>query len=78
MKKRKLIIVEWEDITTHRAFKDEREAGDIEGMGAISVGWELKGKRGHIALTPMRFNNGECADRQVIPRGCIKSIRRIE
>jgi len=70
MKKRPLLIVEWEDISTHRAYRDEQEAGQIEPVKA--------GKRGYFVLTPMRFDNGECGDRQVIPRGCITSIRKVE
>jgi len=78
MKKRPLLIVEWDDISTHRAYSDEKEAGQFEPVKAVSVGWRLKGKRGYLALTPMRFNNGECGDRQVIPNGCITSIRKVE
>ncbi len=77
MRKLPLVIVEWEDITTHRAYKDELESGKIEPVKAISVGWRLKSKKGYLALTPMRFDNGECGDRQVIPKGCITSIKKL-
>ena len=78
MRRRPLVVVEWEDITTHRAHRDESEAGKIEPVKAISVGWKLSSRKGYLSLTPMRFENGECGDRQVIPRGCIRSIRRLE
>ncbi len=77
MRKRSLIIVEWEDITTHRAYRNELESGEIDPVQATSVGWRLKGKRGYLVITPMRFSNGECGDRQIIPNGCIKSIRKV-
>lgn len=78
MKKRQLLLVEWKDITTHRAYKDESEAGEIDPVKAISVGWKLRAKRGYLAITSMRFDNGECGDRQIIPKDCITNIKRLE
>ena len=77
MKKRQILIVEWDDITTHRAYRHESETGKMEPVRAISIGWKLPGDRRFLVLTPMRFDNGECGDRQVIPKGCITSIRRL-
>jgi len=78
MRKLPLIIVEWDDITTNSGWKDEREDCTHRRITCTSVGWKVKSTRSHIVITPMRDGKGECDDRQIIPRGCIRSIRRIE
>jgi hypothetical protein len=78
MKKWPLVIVEWDDTSTNTGWDEEREDYTKEALSCISVGWKLKSTRKHIVITPMRTVEGRCNDRQIIPRGCIKSIKRID
>ena len=76
IKKRPLLFIEWDDITTHRSYRDEDETKETVPVICHSVGWQLPNKnRRYITITPMRFDTGECGDRQTIPRGCIRSIK---
>ena len=80
MIERELLVVEWVDITTHHKRIAESKSATEKPVYALSVGWCCGGKdsAAYLTLTPMRFSNGDCENRTVIPRGCIKSIRRIE
>ncbi len=79
MKKRQLLEVRWTDITTDGFWQDEDVDCTEHGIEMFSVGWKLKSNKKVLVLTPMRTKaTDRCADRQIIPRGCIKSIRRIE
>ena len=78
MKKRSLVIVEWEDITTIRGWWDEEEAKEDTPLKCISVGWKLVSTKNHLSLIASRSENADCGDRITIPKGCIRSIRRIE
>ena len=78
MRKLHLVEVEWEDTTSKHCWKDEKDA-DFESAIIHAVGWQLRCTRKHILLITQRDSvYGECSDRVKIPRGCIKSIRRIE
>lgn len=83
MRKLPLIIVEWDDITTDTGWGYDDEDKSSEHLGCISVGWKVKSNRRFLQITPMRSHwhgskYSKCSDRQIIPRGCIKSIRRLE
>ena len=77
MKKLPLIVVEWEDATSKHSWEDERDA-DFKIKSSFSVGWQLKTDRKYLLLTRQRETDGYYADRLKIPRGCIKSIKRLE
>ena len=79
MKKRPLIVVEWEDITSLRSWVDEDGDYTKEGLVCFSVGWKLKSNRRNLVISSSRTPETRLvSDRQVIPCGCIKNIRRIE
>ncbi len=78
MRKLPLVVVEWEDTSTHGAWKGEADDFTSEIEPCVSVGWKLKSTRKHLRITAMRTIGGACNDRQSIPRGCIKNIRRLE
>lgn len=78
MRKRPLLVVEWDDITTSHPWVDEDENHVEKALHCTSVGWKLKSGRKHLVITPMRAENNDCGDRQIIPRGAIRNIRRIE
>ena len=78
MRKLPLVIVEWDDTSTHTKWcKEDREHTE-DASHCVSVGWRLSSSREHIVLTPMRDKEGWCSDRQIIPRGCITSITKIK
>ena len=83
MRKLPLIVVEWEDITTHSGWEYDDVDLSKNVLACVSVGWRVKSSRGYLQIVPMRSQwhgskYSKCDDRQIIPRGCIKSIRRIE
>lgn len=78
MRKLRLLLVEWEDTTSDRRWEYEDDVS-VEPAIVHSVGWQLQRKRTHILLTSQKdITHKEYADRIRIPRGCIKSIRRLE
>ena len=78
MRKLHLVEIEWEDTTSKHDWADEKGA-DIQTAIIHSVGWRLRSNRKYLLLATQRdFTYGECSDRIKIPRGCVKSIRRIE
>jgi len=83
MPKLPLIVVEWDDITTDRGWEYEDEDCTGHSIHCISVGWQVKSNRKYLVISPMRgfFQSrklSKCDDRQIIPRGCITNIRRLE
>lgn len=76
MKKYPLVIVEWQDTITHSGWVDWDKLDDVT-IPCISVGWKVKSDKRSITLSSMRSDDG-CASRQVIPKGCIRSIRRLD
>lgn len=78
MKKLPLVVVEWNDTTSASKWVDEKDA-DLDSACVFSVGWRLKSPRKYVLLTPQRdIVYNQCADRIKIPKGCIRSIRKIE
>ncbi len=77
MRKLPLILVEWNDTCTSDNWKREKDCKHSEAH-CVSVGWRLKSDRNFLTITTMRDGDGGCNDRQTIPKGCIKSIRRLE
>ena len=83
MRKLPLIVVEWNDITTHSGWEWDDKSYSGKVLHCVSVGWKLKSSRGFLEITPMRSGwegskHSKCDDRQIIPRGCITKIRRLE
>lgn len=78
MRKLHLVEVEWEDTTSRSSWIDEKDA-DLKPAHIHTVGWQLKATRKYLLLITQRdATYGECSDRTRIPRGCVKSIRKIE
>jgi len=78
MRKKPLVVVEWDDTSTNTGWDEDGEDYTKEALGCVSVGWKIKSNRKHLVITPMRTKDGRCNDRQVIPCGCITNIRRLE
>lgn len=83
MRKLPLIIVEWDDISTHSGWYYDDEDLSKNVCHCISVGWKVKSNRKYLQISPIReqwigSRRSKCDDRQLIPRGCIRSIRRLE
>lgn len=79
MKKRQLLLVEWEDIAGSGAVWDDDDkdyTGDL--ILCYTVGWKLKSSHKTLVLASTRTNQERCCDRTILPRVNIKSIRRLE
>ena len=83
MRKLPLLVVEWNDISTHGGWEYDDVDLSKYAFYCVSVGWRVKSTRQYLQISPMRSSRvgskySKCDDRQIIPRGCIRSIRRIE
>ena len=78
MKKYPLVVVEWDDVSSVGGWEDIKESQQFKPFRAKMVGWEIHKDRENIVITTALDNDGECNGRRVIPRGCIRGIRRIE
>ena len=78
IRKRPLLLVEWQDITSTGGWIKEKDCLKDEPIIAYSVGWKMPSPKGKLVITSMRDSRSSCNDRVIIPRGCIKNIRRLE
>ena len=74
--KHHLVLVEWDDTITHHGWKEYKDI-EIAPEPCLSVGWVLKSDKKSLTLSAMKSKDG-CAERQIIPRGCIRSIRKLD
>lgn len=78
MRKRQLIIVEWDDISGDNEWHREDDLGDCHPHSCHSVGWRMASDRKFLRLASTRSEVNKCVDITAIPRGCIKSIRKLK
>jgi len=78
MRKRPLIVVEWDDISSYSSWGIEKESKDWTPLRCVSVGWKMPSGKKHLTMASTRSEGKQCTDRQVIPKGCIIKIRRLE
>jgi len=78
MKKLPLIEVEWEDIAGQAGWQNEEQVKATEPIHCVNVGWQIKSTAKKLIICAGRNDQGDYSDRSTIPKGCIKSIRRIE
>lgn len=77
--KRPLIVVDWIDITSYQRWVFEADTKEQTPLRMRSVGWRMSSSHGCVTLVGMRgLENLNCSNMQIIPRGCITSIRRVE
>ncbi len=78
MRKLNLVEIEWEDTTSSSRWEDEKDA-EVRPAIIRIIGWQLMRTGKYLLLITQRDTTyNQCADRTRIPRGCIKSIRKIE
>lgn len=73
-----LIMVEWNDTSGTASWATEKQAKESEVILCKTVGWRLKTTGKKLIMAASCNTTGDYADRSTIPKGCIKSIRRIE
>ena len=78
MHKLHLVEVRWEDISCQAGWDSEENVRKAEPIACITVGWRMESTAKKLVLVSSRSDNGTYGDRNTIPKGCIKSIRRIE
>lgn len=77
MRKLPLIIVEWDDVSSYDGWRDTEESKTSKPFQARMVGWEISRNKDCLVLATA-FSDDECNGRRVIPRGCIRNIRKVE
>ncbi|KKN50780.1 hypothetical protein LCGC14_0629500 [marine sediment metagenome] len=78
MRKRQLIEVKWDDIAGYKNWRAEDSLNRTSPSKCVTVGWKMQSDRKVLRVASTRSDTGDCVDLEVIPRGCIRSIRRIE
>lgn len=79
MRKRPLLIVEWDDVSSFSGWLElDKVAEECKPFRAKMVGWEISRDKQNLVLATAFDGENECNGRRVIPRGCIRSIRRLE
>lgn len=76
MRKKPIVIVDWEDTTSHHSWEKEKDADFTISM-CHSIGWRLKSSSRYILLAQQMDETGYFTDRVKIPKGCIESIRKL-
>lgn len=78
--KRPLLKVYWTDITTNSGWQSPDDDYTDKKVLMVSVGWKLKSNKASLVITPMIDVRGVecCNDRQIIPRGAISKLTRLE
>ena len=77
MRTRPLLIVEWDDAYGTNKWHPEDELDDAHPMRCTTVGWRMPAPPGCFSIASTRDGHGKCADRMTIPRGNVKSIRKL-
>ena len=78
MRKLHLVEVEWEDTSGQSGWDTEENIKKMEPVVCVTVGWQLKSTAKKLVLVSTHSDNKTYSDRNTIPKGCIKSIRRIK
>ena len=78
MRKLPLIIVEWDDISGYAGWATEKQVKEAEVIPCVTVGWQVKSTAKKLITVATRNTQDEYSDRSTIPKGCIRSIRRLE
>ena len=78
MRKKPLIVVEWEDTSGSNVWINEEAAKATEPVHCTTVGWKIELTSKKLVICATKSEEGDYSDRSTIPRGCIKSIRRLE
>ncbi len=75
--KRPLLEVEWEDSATNLGWRDMDEH-DPAPIVCKTVGYKIKGTKTSICLASSLSDQGGTNDRMIIPKGCIRAIRKVK
>ncbi len=82
MKKYPLVLVEWEDSATHCCWNPVDECREMTTAKCQTVGWIVHKNKERVVLTSSLNKEPDvhrnCDHRTMIPRGCVKVIRRLE
>ena len=74
-----LVVVEYLDITGRTPWVDKSQLDQDHALTCRLVGWKYKQTKDELILVShVGVDSDDYADRHVIPRGCIRSIRQLE
>lgn len=74
--KLKLVLVEWEDITTHNGWRPHGEV--TEPIRCATVGFLVSKDKKYIRLAPTMSDDGRPCDPWTIPMGTVTKYRVID
>jgi len=79
LRKFKLVIIEWIDAQSDCAWSSikENEQWTKEDCIIVEVGWIVKETSKYVVIGSQIGNDGEFGNRTKIPRGWIKTIKRL-
>lgn len=78
MRKLPLIEIIWDDISGQSGWDTLENVKKTEPVVCTTVGWQVKSTAKKLIVVSTHSDNKTYSDRNTIPKGCIKSIRRIE
>ena len=78
MRKLPLVKVEYDDVTGQSGWDTPENIKKTEPVGCITVGWQVKSTAKKLVIVSTQSDNKTYSDRNTIPKGCIKSIKRLE
>ena len=76
--RQKLVKVKWEDAIGQSRGQDVGEAAKSEPIMMESVGWLLSKNRRCVTIVGTLDAQGQCLDRNTIPRSTVKEIIYLE
>ena len=78
MRKKPLVIVEWDDVNGSSNWAAEESVKKVELTRCTNVGWKLESTAKKLVICAGKNDMGDYSDRCTIPKGCVRSIRRLE
>lgn len=78
MRKMPLVKVEWDDISGNAGWDTLEHIKNTEPIKCTTVGWQVRSTAKKLVIVSTRSDSKTYCDRNVIPKGCIRSIRRLE
>lgn len=72
-----MVLVEWLDTSSNSNWATKEEAKP-KVLTCRTIGFLLERNKKHIAIYATDSESGNISDRVCIPKGCIKSVKRLK
>ena len=77
MTRRQMVVVEWQDSTSFNGWRDVGEVAELTASRIESLGFRQRDRDGCIVLAGSVSDIAHYARVEMIPKGCVKSVRRL-